>query len=37
VCLHSPADFVAVGQFYETFEQVEDQQVEEYMSFGFAK
>ncbi|MFM7975108.1 MAG: phosphoribosyltransferase, partial [Pirellula sp.] len=37
VCLHSPSDFVVVGQFYETFEPVEDQQVEEYMSFSFAK
>ena len=29
VCLHSPADFWAVGQFYEDFPTVEDEQVVE--------
>ena len=28
VCLATPADFMAVGQFYESFEQVEDETVE---------
>jgi len=27
VCLHAPADFYAVGQFYASFEQVEDREV----------
>jgi predicted phosphoribosyltransferase len=27
VCLHAPADFQAVGQFYVSFEQVEDEDV----------
>jgi predicted phosphoribosyltransferase len=27
VCLHTPADFYAVGQFYASFEQVEDREV----------
>ncbi len=27
VCLHAPADFHAVGQFYRVFEQVEDDEV----------
>lgn len=27
VCLHAPADFHAVGQFYATFSQVEDEEV----------
>jgi predicted phosphoribosyltransferase len=31
VCLYSPEDFMAVGQFYESFEPVEDQQVEQLM------
>jgi predicted phosphoribosyltransferase len=29
ICLHAPVDFWAVGQFYENFEQVEDEQVVE--------
>jgi predicted phosphoribosyltransferase len=29
VCLHSPADFWAVGQFYEDFQTVEDEDVVE--------
>lgn len=28
VCLHSPSDFAAVGQFYRHFDQVEDDEVE---------
>jgi predicted phosphoribosyltransferase len=28
VCLATPVDFMAVGQFYESFEQVEDETVE---------
>jgi putative phosphoribosyl transferase len=28
ICLLTPEDFLAVGQFYETFEQVEDDDVE---------
>ncbi len=28
VCLSTPADFMAVGQFYEAFDQVEDEDVE---------
>ena len=31
VCLYSPEDFMAVGQFYESFEPIEDQQVEQLM------
>jgi predicted phosphoribosyltransferase len=27
VCLHAPADFAAVGQFYSRFEQVDDDEV----------
>jgi predicted phosphoribosyltransferase len=27
ICLHAPADFQAVGQFYATFSQVEDEEV----------
>jgi putative phosphoribosyl transferase len=27
VCLHSPADFRAVGQYYRDFAQVEDEEV----------
>jgi predicted phosphoribosyltransferase len=27
VCLHAPADFQAVGQFYASFSQVEDEDV----------
>ncbi len=27
VCLHAPADFQAVGQFYATFSQIEDEEV----------
>jgi predicted phosphoribosyltransferase len=27
VCLHAPADFYAVGQFYASFDQVEDREV----------
>jgi predicted phosphoribosyltransferase len=27
VCLHAPADFQSVGQFYVSFSQVEDEQV----------
>jgi predicted phosphoribosyltransferase len=27
ICLHAPADFYAVGQFYASFEQVEDREV----------
>jgi predicted phosphoribosyltransferase len=27
VCLHAPEDFHAVGQFYRTFGQVEDEEV----------
>ena len=26
VCLHAPEDFWAIGQFYEDFEQVEDEE-----------
>ncbi|MFN9347038.1 MAG: phosphoribosyltransferase [Planctomycetota bacterium] len=37
VCLHSPADFVAVGQFYDSFEPVEDQQVEQYIRREYAE
>ena len=35
VCLHSPADFLAVGQFYEKFPTVEDEDVVELLK-GFA-
>jgi predicted phosphoribosyltransferase len=35
VCLHSPADFWAVGQFYENFRTVEDEDVVELLK-GFA-
>ena len=31
VCLYAPEDFMAVGQFYESFEPIEDQQVEQLM------
>jgi predicted phosphoribosyltransferase len=31
VCLYAPEDFMAVGQFYESFAPVEDQQVEQLM------
>lgn len=27
ICLHAPADFMAVGQFYRSFPQLEDQEV----------
>lgn len=27
VCIHQPPDFMAVGQFYQSFEQVEDEEV----------
>jgi putative phosphoribosyl transferase len=36
VCLHSPAEFWAVGQFYEDFPTVEDEQVVELLK-SFAK
>jgi predicted phosphoribosyltransferase len=29
ICLHAPAAFWAVGQFYESFDPVEDNQVVE--------
>jgi predicted phosphoribosyltransferase len=29
ICLHSPEEFWAIGQFYEDFSQVEDEQVVE--------
>ena len=35
VCLRTPADFMAVGQFYISFEQVDDEEVERILSdFG---
>lgn len=33
VCLETPSDFYAVGQFYETFNQVEDEQAKKLLAF----
>lgn len=33
ICLESPSDFYAVGQFYETFNQVEDDQAKKLLAF----
>jgi putative phosphoribosyl transferase len=32
VCVQTPADFTAVGQFYDTFEQVSDEEAKRYLS-----
>jgi len=38
VCLRTPADFMAVGQFYISFEQVDDEEVERILSdFGSSR
>ncbi len=33
ICLGTPSDFYAVGQFYETFNQVEDKQAKKLLAF----
>lgn len=33
ICLETPSDFYAVGQFYETFNQVEDDQAKKLLAF----
>jgi len=32
ICVETPPHFSAVGQFYESFEQVSDEQAEAYLS-----
>lgn len=32
ICLHQPADFGAVGQYYQNFEPVTDTQVRTYLT-----
>ena len=36
VCLHTPLNFHAVGQFYENFNQVEDEEVEQILKGSVA-